>query len=1378
MIKFTNFRTKALALVAMTAFSVGSVFGQAPFFKGSITGHPKMLQWNNQTKIDAPVNAGQLAQGVKVTFSGSETNNPFVAVSPAVAMSSTIPTTNPNQSSFWIGEDGKSLNIFASDQNRAAISFDISTKYLKNVKDLQIMLDANTFGDEANKNVNWDMHLQVYNLNGTLVDYNQIYQYAGTFVPGHYEWVQTGMWPWQGHNVWVPTDYQDMTMVYEGIYNTSMKAKTLKLFQLADDEIEDHPFIPNSLDNKIIRVTLVSDRPAGGVIDTAPAATIVKSLSIASDVPSMTLTRTADYNGTGMFNAGMGYKLEDVDNNKVTVAVAGLTLPTPAVDVKVTAPAGFVMHSSHDALGNVPMVSASESAQYDFAPATINTFSGPFTAAAAFINHDVNNPLSPIVALTATSENVYGNSVPKVSFDKTKLTFEQNWSYQDINVTGINIPYTDKRDFYWVGGFMDDQDDSAEALAGVENDIHFDALGKITSSSKIRVHFAQFLNNVDVNVAKYLKISKKYFIPYAIKGVRHFTGRENEPFANPNDQLVAFPQVLVVGDIAAVWFEYEGTEGTPGQMVGDISTAFYAPYDETLLPEQQAVSRTKAFYLKGAKVKPDANNIAKFEISLAKFAQHDNDGHLAFRYSVDNGVTWNTPAVKKVISVSLNTQQEIADFQAKGVKILVQFKPDCDGFEVANLNEQRAHRELFYKWNPHFNLLKAEQVGQDQVGTGAIVFGDTRANLENTIHDWNFVNVMQNSTQAWWSGALLTKSEFRKDYGNTYLGECGEQNNPNNKGVFFVTGYNLTDTVNIVEAVDAYYKDGKKAFFVTVEALEGYGTVDGMSIKPNQYGEVAAKVTVNFEPSVRLAVKRDVQEFITVAYDGRTIEDGRRWWDTEFNYVDILMSHHEDNCFIYPKYYYPQATLCGRVYDPTFHKVNVTNMQSTINVPVTQQFTFSATDLDKSKGTVKIAMVKGAKSPFTITPTEFTIDVNGNAGGTVTLTFKPDSTTIANCDYVVDAMTYTYGDCTNADLAFSGVEGITVVGQPTFGAFQAGDIQGDRVDLRVTPAAGGNNYVVGIGILKYNKKTSSIFMSEVYAKDNVTYVELFNGTGETLNYDIISEDSPNYYMEVYEGATKKQTIILGASDAALWTPYGITVKTINYNLADDKEYTIVLKQGQITLDVYKFTGDVSHKTRKDNLDAAAYKVSAFNEADWTTVGGWHTSLNATVQNPLYASMFHAEKAEANFKQYFDDVTVERAQYGFQTGLSVNNLKKGVTYTAYAYTEPTCDGVTVTAHPAVKLVAASDSYRVDGDPMDGVTFGYFTGIDQVEVAKNIYAVNGKIYVVGATEAVTIFNALGMQVKAASIEEAAAGIDVANGIYMVKSGSKTAKVLVNR
>ena len=91
------------------------------------------------------------------------------------------------------------------------------------------------------------------------------------------------------------------------------------------------------------------------------------------------------------------------------------------------------------------------------------------------------------------------------------------------------------------------------------------------------------------------------------------------------------------------------------------------------------------------------------------------------------------------------------------------------------------------------------------------------------------------------------------------------------------------------------------------------------------------------------------------------------------------MDHHEETIALSIRCTNIQKQLfCGRVYDPTFHKVNVTNMESTINVPVTQQFTFSATDLDKSKGTVKIAMVKGAKSPFTIAPTTFTIDDNGN----------------------------------------------------------------------------------------------------------------------------------------------------------------------------------------------------------------------------------------------------------------------------------------------------------------------------------------------------------------------------------------------------------------
>ncbi|MCK9414885.1 MAG: hypothetical protein M0Q53_21505, partial [Prolixibacteraceae bacterium] len=796
----------------------------------------------------------------------------------------------------------------------------------------------------------------------------------------------------------------------------------------------------------------------------------------------------------------------------------------------------------------------------------------------------------------------------------------------------------------------------------------------------------------------------------------------------------------------------------------------------------QATSRTKTFYLKGAKVKANSSDEAIFEISLDKIASHDDDGHIAFLYSVDKGATWKTAATKSTIKVKLLTAKQILDFQEIGVPIMVKFRPDCDGFEEANDLQLSYHNHnVLYKWTPHFNCLLAEQTNEEgAAGAAAVVFGDTRANLENTIHDWKFVDVMENSVQVFWSGSFLTKSEFRKDYGNTFLGSCGEQTNPLSEGEFFVTGYNLTDKVSVVANKDAYNED---AFVITVEPVAGFGVANGLVITPNEFGEVYAKVTVKFAPTVKAEGRRAVNDLITVAYEGNTVaNEGSHWWDPEFNFVDILneyMTEHGPihDLFLYPAYDYPEV-LCGRVYDPTFEAVDVAGMTAPINGETTQDFTFSASDLDKTLKTVTLALVNNSASPYTITsPKVLNIDENGNVNATVTVKFAP---TPANKCNNLNSIVYTYGTCASIPVEESEIAGTTIVAQPTFQAFQAGDIQGDRVDLRITPAVGGENYLVGIGVLKYNKVTSSIFMSEVYAANDKIFVELFNGTGEELNGDIITEDAPNYYLQIFKsGVTAAiDTIILDGTDEALWAPYGIEVKSIDFDMDGSHDYKLVLKQGQITLDVYEFTGDISHKTRKDDLAVASYKTSTFTESDWTTVGGWHTSLNALTQVPLYASMFHAEVEAANFKQYFEDVTAEKLVYGFGKGASVSNLKKGVTYTAYAQTVPACDAVVVDGHPAIKLVPASDSNRVTGDAMDGVTFGFFTGIDQVEVAKNIYAANGKIYVAGATEGVTIFNALGMQVKAASIEEAAAGIDVANGIYMVKSGDKTAKVLVNK
>jgi hypothetical protein len=112
------------------------------------------------------------------------------------------------------------LNIFASDQNRAAIYFRYFNEIFEECErpaDSCWMLIL--LADEANKNVKWDMHLAVYNLNGSLVDYKDVYEYAGSYVPGY--------WSGYHHPIWIPGDYEDLTMIYDGIYNTSMKVTKL-----------------------------------------------------------------------------------------------------------------------------------------------------------------------------------------------------------------------------------------------------------------------------------------------------------------------------------------------------------------------------------------------------------------------------------------------------------------------------------------------------------------------------------------------------------------------------------------------------------------------------------------------------------------------------------------------------------------------------------------------------------------------------------------------------------------------------------------------------------------------------------------------------------------------------------------------------------------------------------------------------------------------------------------------------------------------------------------------------------------------------------------------------------------------------------------------
>ena len=198
MIKFTNFRTKALALVAMTAFSVGSVFGQnadLPFATSQ-----KIIQWDGTQKQTAPVSNGALVPGVSLSATESTWPNEF-----DLPKSTTIPVGNPSTSTYWI--NGNDLNVFVGEGNKMAVTFDISAKYLKNVKDLQIDLASNDFGGASNMTAAIDVRVWVKELNGDPVAYNSVYN--------------------GGTSSWGTS---------HGVYNTGTASKTIKLL----------PIVPNT----------------------------------------------------------------------------------------------------------------------------------------------------------------------------------------------------------------------------------------------------------------------------------------------------------------------------------------------------------------------------------------------------------------------------------------------------------------------------------------------------------------------------------------------------------------------------------------------------------------------------------------------------------------------------------------------------------------------------------------------------------------------------------------------------------------------------------------------------------------------------------------------------------------------------------------------------------------------------------------------------------------------------------------------------------------------------------------------------------------------------------------------------------------------------
>lgn len=365
---------------------------------------------------------------------------------------------------------------------------------------------------------------------------------------------------------------------------------------------------------------------------------------------------------------------------------------------------------------------------------------------------------------------------------------------------------------------------------------------------------------------------------------------------------------------------------------------------------------------------------------------------------------------------------------------------------------------------------------------------------------------------------------------------------------------------------------------------------------------------------------------------------------------------------------------------------------------------------------------------------------------------------------------------------------------PVYKAFAPGEIQGDRANLTWTPknAKDEVEHTVTIGLRDYNKKTSSIFISEVYSNGNKMLVELFNGTGAQLNPDIFSEQSPNYYLEYKEGGKiiKSAAIIAQRGDEIL-TPYGCVAEEFVYAFKANTLYTVTLKQGNISMDQFEFSTSATHMGRLDNLIKAGeavteandpYRQGEYVQSQWTNTNTWNMGLESGVANFAEEVGYNEVAKHDGFISKWD--AAKSSLDGLYSGANINGLHNNVTYTAWV-TPVLAAGMECVKSVDKSLevtLATSDSKLDGGSVIADITFDYPTANE-----GGIDGTIGGVQVIPGTRNVTIKNAegktvainniLGQTIAKTRITSDNATVSVPAGIVVVSvEGEAAVKAIV--
>ena len=935
----------------------------------------------------------------------------------------------------------------------------------------------------------------------------------------------------------------------------------------------------------------------------------------------------------------------------------------------------------------------------------------------------------------------------------------------------------------------------------------------------------------------------------------------------------------VTGNNQYVWFTY-GSNGSvaeamqlpdgevlnDGDLKGHYQRYFYAPF-EANAPESARTSRVDTIFIHASELVPTVDNkaIVKFAIDQKGGDKASNDFRYkaADSYGVDVAYFKNPVTGAKIAAnenfrggaytdtlyfeIDLNNVAMVKAVKEKGLEINMKYIADTEDWVGTDYNggEQQI-----------FKIITADTKGHNVLPVKGITDRGVVTNIyAQNYKDWYKFQKWEDKS----GSDEIYDEQFPNDFGTSYINTCINGDSTS----FVIAGINVIDTVKIST------KSNQDASFVYTqdEASVAYGTlkVDNkkhlLTIVPNEYGEIYAKINVKFaptdnnkaidtliyEPRHKAEVLRKfVYEDLKFGIGKRSAHKDTKFYgmgdliylvkDTLFNTRDVMgakikvsdkyqgnlgddvekVSDFESNLFYAAGYTYQADSLYSVVHgdakkpvllftDENGAVINTakkpmqmgeivfgTTGEKTINI-VGRELPFEdlVWPVDEANSST-IFFTNSNKDIYPVKDAKYRIkDLMTVLGGDVTVpvTIKAKPSVTAPCD-TLTSLTVNVPVLCSVDSTIN-VSFQTVLVGPELNAFKPGDIQGDRANLTWKPGfkQGEVEHEVVVGLVKYNKKSSSIFISEVYADNGILAVELFNGTATKLNKDIFDIASPNYYLVLEESGKVVETRPI-VSQYDIVEPYGAIAEWFTHDFKSNTLYTVTLKQGNVAMDQFQFSTSATHMGRRDDLIAAGqevtettdpYRQGKYDQAQWTNTNIWNMGLEwGRVGFAEEVAYTDSPKHETAFISSWD--LAKSSMSGLYDGTLIKGLHNNVTYDVWVTPALTagmdCVGRVI---PTKGIIATSDSKLNGGNVIADITFDVPTANEDINsnvTAVTVIGDNGKVIIRNAAgKSVSVCDVLGKQIVKTVISSNEVEFNAPKGVVIVAvDGESAIKAIV--